>query len=64
MILPKFEWDKLLKQGIFAALFIVLLTYVMNANDAREKRYINMIDTLNETINVKLVELKAMHQRS
>jgi hypothetical protein len=62
--MPKFEWDKVIKNGIFAVLFVSLLYYVVTRNDERETRYINMIDTLNETINVKLVELKAMHQRS
>lgn len=57
----KFEWDKVIKNGIFAVLFVSLLYYVVTRNDERETRYINMIDTLNETINIKLVELKAMH---
>lgn len=62
--MPDIKWDTLIKQGIFAALFIILLVYTIRTNDARETRYINMIDTLNETINTKLVEIKAMHTRS
>lgn len=61
MQIPK--WDTLIKQGIFAALFIMLLVYVMNANDTREKRYLDSIDKLHEIIDVKLVELKAMHNK-
>lgn len=58
----KLWWEKAIKNGIFAALFVTLLVYVIRTNDARETRYINMIDTLNDTVNVKLIELKAMHQ--
>lgn len=60
-MIPQIEWDKLIKNGIFAALFIMLLVYVMNANNAREQRYNETIDKLSDTINTKLVELKAMH---
>ncbi|WP_162257299.1 BhlA/UviB family holin-like peptide [Paenibacillus sp. Soil724D2] len=62
--IDKVWWDKVIKNGIFAALFVVLLVYVIRTNDERETRYINMINTLNDTVNVKLVELKALHMGS
>lgn len=61
MTIDKAWWDKIIRHGIFAALFVILLVYVIRTNDARETRYINMIDTLNHTVNEKLVELKGMH---
>lgn len=57
----KLWWEKAIKNGIFAALFVTLLVYVIRTNDARETRYIEMIDTLHNTVDEKLVELKGMH---
>lgn len=61
MMIPKFEWDKVIKNGIFAVLFVSLLYYVMSSNDEREKRYQNTIDKLNDVVHIDLVELKALH---
>lgn len=59
--MPKFEWDKVVKNGVFAVLFVSLLYYVMTSNDQREKRYLDTIDKLNAVIHVDLAELKAVH---
>lgn len=61
MTIPKFEWDKVVKNGVFAVLFVSLLYYVMTSNDQREKRYQETIQQLNSIVHIDLVELKAMH---
>lgn len=67
--MDRIAWDKLLKQGIFAALFIMLLIYTVNESRAREHEYQQTIREVNETnskyadiIKVDLVEIKARLQ--
>jgi len=62
----KIAWDKLIKQGVFAALFIMLLAYTMNEGKAREREYQRTIQEVNATnskyadiIKVDLAEIKA-----
>lgn len=63
--MPQVDWKKILsKEGLFAILFVIILYWTYTANDNREKRYMDMIDTLNQDIGKSLVELKAMHQKS
>lgn len=62
-MMPQIKWDTLIKQGIFAALFVWLLYNNMQTNEAREKRYLDTIDQLSKQNAVKLDELKAMHTR-
>lgn len=64
--MDKVGWDKLIKQGIFAALFISLLFYTINETKAREQEYQRTIREVNETnskyadlIKIDLAEIKA-----
>jgi hypothetical protein len=59
-------WDKLIKNGVFFALFVSLLAYVMNENHNREAQYQATIKQVNETnakyadiIKIDLTEIKA-----
>jgi hypothetical protein len=49
-MMDKVPWDKLIKQGTFAALFISLLVYTVNANAQREKEYQVTIKQNNDTL--------------
>lgn len=67
--MDRIAWDKLLKQGIFAALFIALLIYTVNESKAREQEYQRTIREVTEInskyadiIKVDLVEIKARLQ--
>lgn len=58
--------DKWIKNGVFFALFVALLTWTMNENKSREQKYQETIkqvtDTNNkyaEIIKVDLVEIKS-----
>ena len=48
-------WEEVSKlavtQGIFAALFVALLVWVLRENNKRENRYINTIDSLAQSVN-------------
>jgi len=52
----KLDWEKLLKHGIFAALFISLLGYTMAENRAREAEYRQIIQQQTEA-NSKFADL-------
>ena len=43
--------------GIFATFLIALLAWVLNTNDKREIRYLNVIDRLGEKIDQKVDNL-------
>ncbi len=49
-------WDEILKvalaNGIFAALFVALLVYVLKDTSAREKKYQDTIDKLSKHLEV------------
>jgi hypothetical protein len=66
LIMETIPWSELLKQGIFAALFIALFIYVINDAKRREKEYQltinNVTDNNNkyaDIIKVDLAEIKA-----
>ena len=48
-------WEEVSKlavtQGIFAALFVALLVWVLRENNKRENRYINTIDSLAQSVS-------------
>ena len=48
-------WEEVSKlavtQGIFAALFVALLVWVLRENNKRESRYIDTIDSLAQSVN-------------
>ena len=44
--------------GIFAALFVWLLFYVLKENSKREEKYQDCIKTLSETLKSELCEIK------
>jgi hypothetical protein len=52
----KLDWDKALKHGIFAALFVALLAFTMNENRAREQEYRQIIQQQTEA-NAKFADL-------
>lgn len=63
--MPNIAWEKLIKQGVFAALFIMLLIYTINESKAREHEYQRTIREVNETnskyadiIKIDLAEIK------
>lgn len=60
------NFDKWIKNGVFFALFVALLTWTMNENKAREQKYQDTIKSVTETnekyaeiIKVDLVEIKS-----
>lgn len=62
----KDNWDKYVKHGVFAALFISLLFYTMNENRARESDYKQIIkeqtnanDKFADIIKIDLSEIKS-----
>jgi hypothetical protein len=64
--MPTIPWKDALKNGIFAALFIMLLVYTMNENKAREQQYQQTIHEVNavnskyaDIIKIDLAEIKA-----
>lgn len=64
--MPEKGWEKLIKHGIFAALFVMLLVWTMNENKARELKYQQTIQQVTEAnekyaeiIKVDLAEIKS-----
>lgn len=47
-------WEKILKEGVWAVLFVSLLFYVMNDAKAREEKYQNMIQNLTNTLSTDI----------
>ena len=43
--------------SLWAVLFVVLFVWVLKSNDSREKRYLNVIDQLTDTINHRIADL-------
>jgi hypothetical protein len=52
----KLDWEKVLKHGIFAGLFVALLVYTMNENRNREQEYQKVIQQQTEA-NSKFADL-------
>lgn len=58
---PKFSeqvWSELRKWGLFAVLFVGLLAYVLQTNQARELRYISVIDKMAPALQQMQADVK------
>lgn len=60
------NFDKWIKNGVFFALFVALLTWTMNENKSREEKYQDTIKQVTDTndkyaeiIKVDLAEIKS-----
>lgn len=50
-------------QGPFAVLFVLLLIYVMKANEKRETRLQDLLDKFSEKYDVIISEIKGLKER-
>jgi hypothetical protein len=62
----KLDWNQVARNGIFAVLFVVLLTFTMQENSKRETELKQIIqeqnavmDKLSDVIKMDLAEIKA-----
>lgn len=59
--------DRLLElaagQGLWAALFVVLLWWVLRKNEEREQRYLSIIQTLSEDVKKRVENLERDFRR-